>query len=440
MVQPLELMRSTAFWSLDALQGGKVRSAYRNLRQIDAADSDSEIVCTHRRNALDKLLEHATSTTAYYGKLTGKAFEDFPVINKNVIWDHRADFLSRAYSGKKLFTMTTSGSTGVPFVCVQDIGKKRQLRAEIIHYSEKAGYRLGRNLIFMRFLAEETKKSKLAQVLQNETLLNARYLEDDDIAKMLRAMREASRHGSTVLSYASTLDTLKDYFSRKGTSEAEGIPINGVVSGAQMLLNDTRQAITKAFHCKCYSRYSNQENGVIGQDCDEPNVFIINEASYIVEIFRRDVDEPAEAGEVGRIILTDLYNYALPFIRYDTGDLGALTTVRVNGIRKKAITNFGGRCVDEIYDCYGKCIRPGTLEMGLASFDGLRQYHVIQEGRATYTIEINVAENFQKDREFHAAMQEIFGPEARIQIVKVDGIPLLGSGKRKYLENRMKGA
>lgn len=53
---------------------------------------------------------------------------------------------------------------------------------------------------------------------------------------------------------------------------------------------------------------------------DSSRRFYLNEASYFLEVAEIDSDEPAEYGELGRIVITDFFNYAFPLIRYDNGD------------------------------------------------------------------------------------------------------------------------
>src|SRR5690606_23201883 len=118
-----------------------------------------------------------------------------------------------------------------------------------------------------------------------------------------------------LLAYASTYDALKDYILMEQNLSIKNIKFAGLISSSEILYDDTRKAMSEFFKCKVYSRYSNQENGVIGQDEDQNNVFVLNEANYIVEIFKLDEDVLASEGEVGRIVITDLYNYAMPMIR-----------------------------------------------------------------------------------------------------------------------------
>ncbi len=93
-------------------------------------------------------------------------------------------------------------------------------------------------------------------------------------------------------------------------------------------LNDyTKQTIEKYFGVPVYSRYSNLENGILAQQVPgSDNRYFINTASYVLEIFKMNEDVPAACRRtLGRIMVTDLYNYAMPMIRYDTGDTGIYT-------------------------------------------------------------------------------------------------------------------
>ena len=59
----------------------------------------------------------------------------------------------------------------------------------------------------------------------------------------------------------------------------------------------------------------------MAQEIIHPDYFIINNASYHIKFLKLDSDENADIGELSRIVVTDLFNYATPMIRHDTGDL-----------------------------------------------------------------------------------------------------------------------
>ncbi|MHA7744963.1 hypothetical protein [Priestia aryabhattai] len=428
--------RGIAFWGLDAIKGKIVRKAYEEIKQIDQIDSRSDEVLNYQENALKKLLVHATSTTNFYKNFEAKNLSHYPVVNKSLIRDCQENFMSDKYSKNNLIKMSTSGSTGTPFICYQNKEKKKRVSAEVIYYSEKAGYSVGGNLIFLRALTEKSRKSLFHQWIQNETLIDISNLDDKYIERLLSEIKKVSSSGSMILAYASTYDALKDYFNRYGASKVGESIITGIISSSEMLFDDTRKSMSNAFNCKCISRYSNQENGIIGQDDTLNNVFLLNEANYIVEILKMSEDKPVVEGEVGRIVITDLYNYAMPMIRYDTGDIGSITLLDRDGVQKKAIVNFGGRKIDVVYDSYGNRLSPHTITNNFWSFPEIQQYQFIQETNTQYTIKINVDGLFKREQELKTLLLKLLGSEADITIQRVNEIPVMASGKRKYVINK----
>lgn len=434
----LSKLRGIAFWTLDNIKGGQVRNAYEDLEKYDHMDSLSTELMEYQNKALDDLLSHASTTTEFYKKYYSKdlSISDFPLIDKNIIRENQDDFLSNKYTKDQLVTTSTSGSTGTPFVCYQNREKKKRVNGEIIYYSGKVGYAVGSNLIFLRSLTDRTRKSPLHQWIQNENLIDVSSLDHKGIKKIISEMEEASKHGSMVLSYSGTYDVLRDYFIKNPIDH--NCNIHGMVGGAEMLFDDTREMMEKVFNCKCVSRYSNQENGVLGQDDIKNNNFILNEAHYYIEIFDLEKDEPAKEGEVGRIVVTDLYNYAMPMIRYDTGDIGSFVYLERNGVRKKAIGNFGGRKLDMVYDCNGNPLSPHKVSVSFWSFPEFKQYQFIQEGQKEYRVKLNVEGEFTKQDELRKMLMDLVGSQAEISIEMVDEIPTLSSGKRKYIMNNYK--
>jgi phenylacetate-CoA ligase len=436
----LEQMRSVAFWWLDTVRGSQIKRAYDEIKRFYEMDSSSKELEEYHNKALKKLIKHATTTTEFYKKYDtlGYDLSKFPVINKNIIKENQESFLSSKYKDKKLIQMSTSGSTGTPFVSYQNIEKKRRVNAETIFFNGKAGYRVGRRFIFLRSLTDKTDDSFLRQWIQNKKLIDIKHLDKKDIEILLDKIRQAnSNKGAVMLAYASTYDAFRDYFKKYGTEKVRDIKLNGLISSSEILYDETREVVSKAFGCKCFSRYANMENGMLGQDDpSHPNTFILNEANYFIEILKEN-DEPAEEGELGRIVVTDLYNYAMPMIRYDTGDVGSLKYMEINGVKKKVITNFTGRKIDMVYDVGGRCLSPHKVSVTFWSFPEFKQFQFIQKGKTDYLVKINVDGEFNRQDELKEKLLELLGQGANIRIEKVDEIPTLASGKRKYILNKM---
>lgn len=431
----LEFLRNKVFWTLDSLKGSPIKHSLAQLEQIEMGGVSDNQVVTYQQAELAKLLDHCQRTVPAYKDICSMDLKDWPIVNKNVLRDNKDLHLSSVYNQDKLISMSTSGSTGTPFSCLQDINKKKHVNAEVLFYSGKTGYKVGQRIIFIRSLVKKVTKSPLEQFMSNIYLLNCKDFSDKGIEDMLHRIKELSAgSGAMILSYASTLDAFRKYFEKNGTDATKGCNIFGVVSGSEMLYDVTRDAMEKAFNCKCFSRYSNEENGLIGQDDKKNNVFLNNRASYIVEILKFGSNEPAPLGEVGRVVITDLFNYAMPMVRYDTGDAGSWVEVEYNGVKRKAIGNFAGRAVDMIFDCEGNQISPHMITNGMWKFEGVKQFQFIQKSPSDYLMKINQGSIYNSD-ELLKMLHDIIGKSANIKLEEVDNIPILASGKRRYIVN-----
>ena len=102
-----------------------------------------------------------------------------------------------------------------------------------------------------------------------------------------------------------------------------------------------------------------------------------------------DSDEPAEPGELGRIVITDLFNYAFPILRYDNGDTAVAVRKEKIGRFKLYLSELYGRRSDLIYDCKGNAVTPYIITNNLWDIEGVKQYRFIQEDEKDYTIWLN---------------------------------------------------
>ena len=206
----LRPIRAGLFWTLDALRGGPVHRAFEQIAHADAVCFDDPWLAEHQRQAWLALRDHVREHVPFYRDCPD-ALSDFPVVDKNTIRDGGEAFFSDAFPREALYQMSTSGSTGTPFISYQDAGKKRQVRAEVIYYGSRLGYRLGSNLSYIRNVVKQISKSPLRQFLQNQTLIDFGRLDDAGVEEILAQLRQVSRRESvTLMGYASTYAALRD--------------------------------------------------------------------------------------------------------------------------------------------------------------------------------------------------------------------------------------
>ena len=425
----LERLRNILFWTVDFIKGAKVAKHYKEIKYIlenynsPKAKQKSEI-------NLEKLLQHAVNNTEFYKKnINYESLNDFQVINKNIILDNIDEFKSMSYINKKSKYVSTSGSTGIPLKLIHDVNKKHRNTADNIYFSKLSGFKIGHELLYLRHWREAHRKSKLLAWIQNIYPIEVLDLNDDYISKLInRLEKKASNKGW--LGYSSAFETICKYLDKTNSKPIEA-NVKSIIAMSEGLNSYTKQGMLKYFKAPVVSRYSNMENGIIAsQSIDMKNDFRINWASYFVEVLKFNEDKPVKYGEKGRIIVTDFFNFAMPLIRYDTGDVGTIDYSQSPPI----FDVIEGRKSDVILDTKGNIISSFIIAE-INSFNEIRQSQLIQEEEKKYVLKLNVTIKFDFENEIIKKFKTYLGDDAEILIEYVNEIPLLGSGKRKTTLN-----
>ncbi len=421
-----ELTRRYLFWFIDCCKGKPIGRHYQDIKKIF---EDEEYANIHTKKNISDLLCHASATTEHYKAYAGATkLTELPVLSKLEVKEHPELFLSSKYKNIQLHSMKTSGSTGFPLTIFQNASKRNRVLAELIYFGQLSGFKIGMKNIYFRLWTDEQKKSLLTAIMQNMVRVRVMNLDELHLEKM-RNILHKNKNIKCIMGYASTLKLLSKYMLDKGDSP-NMFQVESIISMAEKLSDSTKKDLQALFNCNVVSRYSNMENGVLAQECPEENEFHLNHASYVFELLKLDSDEPAEPGELGRIIITDLFNYAMPLIRYDTGDLGIQSELVKCDLKSPVFKSVDGRQVDMMYDTKDCPISP-LCEFGLEEFDNLKQFQIVQTGKGEYLLNVNGAKGVYSDESLLEVMKKSLGSDANITIVHLTEIPHLSSGKFK---------
>ena len=414
------LIRRVVFWVVDFFNGSIVRKKYNDISKSFNKDYDNCV-------ALSRILEHAIKTVPYYLGETAVNIKKFPVLSKLNYKGNYEGFQSSSFVDSKIYKMSTSGSTGIPFVVNQDYGKRKRNHADVIFYNKLCNQKLGDKFVFFRVWNESNRKKYFERKMQNILPFNILYLDEKTLDE-IRSLLKKDKKITSALGYGSTYEMLGKHLLACGDT-ADMFCIKSLIKISELMGLETKKLLKKVLGCQVFDRYSNQECGIIAQTTDCSDIFYVNRASYYVELLKLDSDEAVAIGEVGRIVITDLYNYAMPIIRYDTGDL-AINHKSLNGqvVEMKSIQ---GRQVDVIYDTQGKPLTPHTWSVYMWKFDKINQYQFIQNGKKEYLLKVIDNSSFYNEKEIDITLRNILGEDANIEIVFVDELPILASGKFK---------
>lgn len=425
-------IRQKAFWLIDKLKKNRIRKHYEDIDKIINNFKYAEITNNHR---IQKLLNYSVKNTEYYQYIKkDSTLLDFPVVDKNIIRENYQSFQSKKYQNKKKWEMTTSGSTGTPFTVQQSYEKRYRVQAELIYFSEWANYKVGTEHVFAHAVTPKNKKSKIKLWMQNEKDFDVLDLSEQSLEKQCQIIMKKGNI-EIIIGYASAIYELAKHSLEKGY-KPNMYRLKGVITGTEPLYEDMREVIMEAFGCNVVQRYSNMENGILAHECTDNNEFHINHASYKIELLSLENDTHVEPGEIGRIIVTDLFNYAMPIIRYDTGDLGILKENSQCGIPTPILTKIEGRKVDSIYNTSGEMISPSAISTKFWEYSKvIKQFQFIQEEDKAYRILINAKTGYSNEKEILESMKDIVGHDSIIRIEYVKETPVLASGKRRYIKN-----
>ena len=427
--------RKSLFLLSDYFQGSPIKGHLKNIQFLMEDASEKEVI-KHKNKQLKKLIKHVNNTVPYYKKIDGSCnLLDFAVINKEIIRNNKDALWSVDFLNKKNHKVTTSGSSGRPFEIFQDNNKKARNTADTIYFSEKAGFKIGDKLFYFRLWDKQYKKFKFKAWVQNIVMCSVDEMTNEEISIYITALK--TRKPKAILGYASALNTLCKYLEKNKT-EIVDFNVKSIISMAEGLNDYTRDSLKKYFDVLPVSRYSNSENGILSQQQTNSlsKDYIINRASYYIEILNFNNDQAVIEGKSGRIVVTDLYNFCNPMIRYDTGDVGSMI---YNENKELVFNKVEGRKMDMFVAADGSFISSHIIHK-ILQYKGIAQFQFIQENYKEFIIKLKmISGQLQPEIELELIEEYklYFGKDSKVELQYVDEIPVLNSGKQKLVINKI---
>ena len=431
-----EKLRWAGFWILDGLRGGQTRKYYDRIRY--AWKEGSSVAETEER--IRNLIRHAVKTTDFYKDYPEDTpLEKLPVVNKDTFRQHYDSFLSSTYKeAEDNRVMCTSGSTGTPLRMIQNKDKICHNTAGGIFLGAAAGYYIGMKEAFIRVWVNNVRKSKLRLFQENLIMMDSSRMDDKALAGMLDVIEK--KKVKCLVGYSSALGELSEYIRKTGR-DCSKFRVRAIIPISETMPEPVRRTLSEQFGCPVRAWYSNEENGIMGLQNEDNEGYHIDTETYYYEILKMDSDEPAEPGELGRIVVTDYYNKTFPMVRYDTGDTGMMRIDRdeKGRIHGKYVEIYGRRG-SLMYNTKGEPLSIHVFMNTLLKFEGVvYQARCIQWGEKEYELLVNADREKLNVEELLAAYRHYLGEDAEIRITYVDEIPIQASGKFMVCENKWNG-
>jgi phenylacetate-CoA ligase len=213
-----------------------------------------------------------------------------------------------------------------------------------------------------------------------------------------------------------------------------------VLCGAERLLPADRAALEQAFGDAVFETYGCREVMLISTECDAHDGQHVSMETLVVEVVVRDGDgtsRPARPGELGEVVVTDLTNLAMPFIRYANGDLavaGKTGTCRC-GRALPRLASVEGRVTETLVDGSGARVNGLVFNVVIAHLaHAIQQFQVVQRKDRSVTLRVVPTATFDAGIEgVLRATWERYLTGVPVTLELVGDLPISRSGKRQVV-------
>jgi phenylacetate-CoA ligase len=204
-----------------------------------------------------------------------------------------------------------------------------------------------------------------------------------------------------------------------------------VVIGGEVATPAMRLRIRRAFAAPLHETYGSHECPLIAWECRHSGDLHTCDDGVLVEVLRDGT--PAEPGQRGEVVLTNLHAYAMPFIRYRIGDLATRAGPCGCGAPFGAIGEVQGRMIDYFPLPDGRLLHPYEIVTHLVWGPGewLRQYQLVQEERDRVVLYAVTDGPPPAERlaEIDRTVRPLLGAGVRFEVRMVERIPFESTGK-----------
>ncbi|MGB2985601.1 MAG: AMP-binding protein, partial [Phycisphaerae bacterium] len=272
---------------------------------------------------------------------------------------------------------------------------------------------------------------RLRDALFNHRLLNAFNMSPQRMDEYLKAW---DRFRPTCLfGYPSSIALLVEHARSRGRKLGTR-SLRAVFVTGEVCYPHQRETIASYFGVPVADGYGSREAGFIAHECPEGSMHLTAE-NVIVEIVDSD-GNLVPGGQSGEIVVTHLDAYAMPFIRYRTGDVGRLKPGRCACGRGLSVMDVvQGRATDFLYLPDGNIRHALSIIYPLREMAGVRQFRVTQQEDYSVTVDVVADDNGERiTREAVAQrIRSVVGDQVDLRVALVERIASTNSGKYRYV-------
>jgi phenylacetate-CoA ligase len=389
---------------------------------------------------LQRLLNHAFSTVPYYQRKyqaagvclgdirTWEDFQSLPPLTRQEVNTYLQELISKSYSGP-LVADSTGGSTGIPthfFLTLDNHDWRTACTQRAYSWSgsvpgERTLYLSGAPLRPQS--RWEVGKEGLYHWFRRELLVNT-FRQTDDFWNDTwgRAVAFGPRF---LVGYVASLES----FIRYGQQQNLKLPeLRAVLAMAEPVYDNLRQKVRDVLNVPLFNTYGSREFMSIAVECAVHQGLHVNAENILLE-----TKMPPEGGP-SEVLVTDLHNYGMPFIRYEIGDMALMDAKPCacgRGLPK--IQSIEGRTLDVLRGADGQLVPGEFFPHLLKEINEISEFQVEQKQLDHLLLSVVLTRPLSEERTswLNGEVTKVFGERTRLEITQVPSIARRASGKRR---------
>lgn len=407
----------------------------------------------YENKKLRYLIRHAYYNVPYYHDLfkslnisendfkTKEDLSKLPILTKNDVRKSPEMFLAQNIKKSEMISTTTSGSSGSVFNFMIDKDVLSLTRAMLLRGWGFAGYQIGDKMATIAGSSLLPKKMKLSKKMAfnfNRNLPLSSYNMNDNVVQTY--VNNLSKFNPKYIrGYPSSIRIVAKYLLDNNISSIHPFAI---ITTAEKLSFNDKATIMDAFNCEVFDHCGCGDGGENFCECKEHSGYHIGMERSIHEFINGSGDQ-VSSGEIGRVILTDIWNYSMPLIRYDAGDMAVYTDEKCScGRGLPLVKSIIGRSIEQIILPDGNSL-PGLTFTDIFEKAGVSEcvidYQIVQEKVDKFCISLVVTDNYndQISNRIFNFFEGHMGIPLDINFNFVDHISRTDANKRKPIISKV---
>lgn len=356
--------------------------------------------------------------------------ELIPTVDKAMMRrEGTAALLAKGHHAESLLTVRTSGSSGEPFTIHRTwLEDKLQYLLRLRTFAAFGVRHRDRIVAVGVGGRPESDDGKVIGRSLRALGFHSRRLVDglQEPARVAVQLREACP--DVLIGLPGMLDRLA---APELAEVIAGVRPRLVVIGGEVATPAMRLRIRKAFAAPLLETYGSHECPLIAWECRHSGDLHTCDDGVLVEVLQDG--RPAQPGERGEVVLTNLHAYAMPFIRYRIGDIATRADVCSCGLPFGSIGEIQGRMIDYFPLPDGRLLHPYEIVTRLVwgPDQWLRQYQLVQERRERVVLYAvtDGSPSAGRVEEIGRTVRPLLGPAVEFEVQVVPRIPVESTGK-----------